>query len=304
MTKNDATHQAILNALLDGVAFVNKDLRVIFWSAAAERITGFMAAEIISRPTGLAELEDEAGRPLSNEARRPLLQTLEDGRPRKVFGYLRHKHGHRVPVCARVSALRDAQGVIGGGVICFWDSAPTREQEERLKSLQQDNLLDPLTGVGNRRFADQILNMEMVNLQRHGAGLGLLFADIDRFKRINDTYGHLVGDKVLKMVARALSKSLRSYDAVARWGGEEFLVILPHVSSAQQLEKIGERLRLLVESASVEDGGRPIQATVTIGGCTALTDDTAQCLLARADRLMYQGKAQGRNQVVVSGGKS
>ncbi|MDK2957696.1 MAG: hypothetical protein PWQ57_3194 [Desulfovibrionales bacterium] len=304
MTRIDVTHQAILNTLLDGVAYVSKDLRVIFWNSAAERITGFMAAEMIASATGLSELEDAAGKPLSKGGRRPLVKTLEDGRPRKVIGYFRHKHGYRISISARVSALRDAQDAILGGVVCFWDSAQARDSEERLTHLQRENLLDPLTGVGNRRFADQVLELELRNLQRHGAGLGLLFADIDLFKRVNDVYGHLAGDKVLSMVAQALSKSLRSYDAVVRWGGEEFLVILPRVKSAQKLEKVGERLRLLVESAEVEDEGRPIQVTVTIGGCTALPGDTVERLLERADRLMYQGKTQGRNQVVVSGDRA
>jgi diguanylate cyclase (GGDEF)-like protein/PAS domain S-box-containing protein len=297
-------HRAILESLFDGVALFTPEMRILYWNTAAERITGRLAAEMTSQNDGLETfiLEDGSGRPLNERSQRIVLQTLQDGRPRKRDAFIRHKHGYRIPAGARATAMRDENGDVRGVVLCFWDASHRRDEDERQAHLQRENLLDPLTGAGNRRFADEILTLELENLKRHNLGLGLLFADIDHFKRVNDTHGHIVGDKVLACVARTLQKSLRSYDAVARWGGEEFLVILPRIKSAARLESVAERLRLLVEASSVEHKDETLQVTITIGGCAATPDDTVERLLERADRLMYQGKSQGRNQVVISGG--
>jgi diguanylate cyclase (GGDEF)-like protein len=139
------------------------------------------------------------------------------------------------------------------------------------------------------------LDASLAERRRLDAATGVLFVDIDHFKDINDTFGHAAGDRVLKMVAETLKQNLRTTDSLARWGGEEFLVLLPHVD-AQSLEAIAEKLRKLVAASFLAaDDGTPMRVTISIGGTLARQKDTRQTVVARADRLLYESKAKGRN---------
>jgi diguanylate cyclase (GGDEF)-like protein len=123
-----------------------------------------------------------------------------------------------------------------------------------------------------------------------------MFIDIDHFKEVNDRYGHDVGDQVLKMVATTVANSLRPFDVVARWGGEEFIALLVNVGE-QELQSIAERARRLAELSGFKKGEDVIRVTVSIGATRSRPDDTMEDVVARADRLMYQSKGRGRNCV-------
>ena len=121
--------------------------------------------------------------------------------------------------------------------------------------------------------------------------------DIDGFKRINDAFGHDVGDEVLKMVARTLSRNVRSGDMVCRWGGEEFVAIVAHLNRSEELMKIAEKLRLLVANSSVSSEEALINPHISVGATLCRADDSEESLLKRADRLMYLSKEKGGNSV-------
>jgi two-component system cell cycle response regulator len=172
----------------------------------------------------------------------------------------------------------------------------TRDTDHR-KALdwKQAALTDALTGVGNRRrFASAWAGLR----RKKDAGVGVLLIDIDRFKAVNDTHGHAVGDKVLKMVARTLGASLRQGDAVVRWGGEEF-VILVSPTTLEQLADLAERLRQLVARSWVvlPEGGH-LSVTVSVGAALVRQGEKAPDALARADTRLLTCKAQGRNRVL------
>jgi diguanylate cyclase (GGDEF)-like protein len=122
--------------------------------------------------------------------------------------------------------------------------------------------------------------------------------DIDHFKQFNDRYGHDIGDQVLTIVANTLSLSVRPFDMVCRWGGEEFAGIFPHTDAAT-LEAIAERLRILVAHSRVDTGSGELTVTVSIGGTLAKAEDSAASLVKRADALMYASKTHGRNRVMI-----
>jgi len=126
----------------------------------------------------------------------------------------------------------------------------------------------------------------------------LLF-DIDHFKKVNDTYGHLAGDTVLKMVAGTISGVLRPLDTLARFGGEEFVVLVPNCN-AEYLYVVGERIRILIETSwlDLEDGSR-LKVTISGGGAMVQPNDQVSTLIERADRRLYQSKETGRNRVIV-----
>ncbi len=160
---------------------------------------------------------------------------------------------------------------------------------------------DSLTGVYNRRFLLEALDKEVARCSRYGEPIGLLFVDVDGFKPLNDTWGHLVGDEVLRQVAEVLGETLRAADILARFGGEEF-VILPNHPFNTGLVQLAERLRQAVEDMRVQTDSGPVSVTVSVG-CTLavpLRNEThlARQLLAAADAAMYEAKQLGRNRIV------
>lgn len=164
--------------------------------------------------------------------------------------------------------------------------------------LQQLATTDSLTGLHNRRCAQELAEREIKNHLRNGLPLSVLLCDLDHFKRVNDLFGHQTGDRVLRNFSRVLSQQVRSGDLIARWGGEEFLVLLPSTPAAEA-QLVAERIRKQLEQDSVTMGGNEVYTTTTIGVAELVVDDTFEQLVARADKGLYQGKETGRNCIVM-----
>jgi len=159
-------------------------------------------------------------------------------------------------------------------------------------------LLDNLTRLANRNYLEKELTIRFEEHKRMGIPFGVLFMDIDHFKKFNDTYGHDVGDRVLKFVANTLAKNLRPFDVVGRWGGEEFIGIMRNVAG-QTLEQLGERLRVLVDDSYLMQQGNKLHVSISIGATVTRNDDTVNSLIKRADTLLYQSKQAGRNRLTL-----
>lgn len=155
---------------------------------------------------------------------------------------------------------------------------------------------DALTGLLNRRSFGEIAERELARCRRSGRPLALALGDIDFFKRINDRYGHAAGDHVLQVVANLLPAALREYDSVARWGGEEFVVLLPDADREHALT-IAERLRASIAGSHPQFEGETIPVTMTLGVAQLDSDDSWHAIVARADEALYRGKSAGRNRV-------
>jgi two-component system, cell cycle response regulator len=166
--------------------------------------------------------------------------------------------------------------------------------------LRQQATRDALTGLWNRAMILEILDRELARCAREGHPVGVIMADIDHFKHINDTFGHLAGDQVLRQTGLRLLALLRSYDTVGRYGGEEFLVVLPGCD-AELTRALAERLRHCIEEAPVCDGDASVPFTVSLG--TAAWDGQAPAidLLRMADNALYRAKRAGRNCVIGAG---
>ena len=197
--------------------------------------------------------------------------------------YLRKPFDHaeliaRVSAAARVKALQDE----------------LRHRNEELDRIARH---DSLTELHNRRHLEEHLHAMVVGSVRRKQPVGVLLVDIDHFKLVNDTYGHGVGDEVLCEVAARLQTGLRADDVAGRWGGEEFLVLLPQ-TGLEGSTAVAERMRSAVdaEPVAISDGGL-IEVTVSIG-CTAAVAPNGEELVRRADSALYEAKAAGRNQVV------
>lgn len=288
----------LLNSLFDGVYYVDRELKITFWNRAAARISGFSAEEVLGKRCrdNILRHVDEKGAELCLQGC-PLRSTLQDGRPRESSVYLHHKQGHRVPVAVRVAPVRNQKGEITGCVEIFSDNSSYRQIIEDLERFKKEALLDRLTELGNRRYAEINLQTRLYKKRKFASSCGVIFFDIDHFKKINDEHGHQAGDKVLVMVGKTAAAALRRFDAVARWGGEEFIVIMAGIDQ-DVLLKTAERIRVLVARSFIISGRKKIAITISLGATMLLEDDDLNSLLARADRLMYLGKQQGRNRVV------
>jgi diguanylate cyclase (GGDEF)-like protein/PAS domain S-box-containing protein len=296
MSNSDNFYHAILDNLYDGVYFVDRDRKITYWNKGSERITGYPAAEVVGRrcSDNILMHVDGNGTLLCKELC-PLAATMLDGVERTSDVYLRHKDGHRVSVNIRITPLRNKRGEITGGVEVFTDNSLALSALARMEAFEKLAYLDPLTGTANRRYAEITLHARYEEFQRYGWPFGVVFIDIDGLKCINDECGHAAGDEVLKMVAKTLMNSARSFDVVARWGGDEFIVVIANVEN-EQLIATANRFRTLVEQSSRVLG--PVQhITISVGATLARSDDSEAMVLERADRFMYQSKAAGKNRV-------
>ncbi|AJP49795.1 GGDEF domain-containing protein [Pseudomonas simiae] len=167
---------------------------------------------------------------------------------------------------------------------------------EHLEVQRQKALIDPLTGLPNRAAWSERLDQEVNTWHQRGNSLSLAMLDLDHFKRINDGYGHLAGDKVLKIIANVLRKRLRSTDFIARFGGEEFVLLMPDSSLTDALAA-GEVLRAAIEACPFHFKGEPVTITVSMGVAQFQPGERSDLALKRADEALYRAKAAGRNRV-------
>jgi diguanylate cyclase (GGDEF)-like protein len=169
---------------------------------------------------------------------------------------------------------------------------------ETQKLLHHQAMHDPLTGLGNRRMILEELGAEIARASREHRAVSIAIGDLDRFKQVNDTLGHATGDIVLQTAAKRLQTVLRSYDAVGRLGGEEFLLLLPGCHQAEALE-IAERARLAVGNEPINGPSGPISTSMSLGVACRKPGDTTEAvsLVEAADLALYRAKAGGRNRV-------
>ncbi|WP_175652530.1 GGDEF domain-containing protein [Pseudomonas sp. Marseille-P9899] len=167
---------------------------------------------------------------------------------------------------------------------------------EHLEEQRQKALIDPLTGLPNRAAWSERLDLEVADWQEKGGHLLMAILDLDHFKRINDNYGHLAGDKVLKIVANELRKRLRPRDFIARFGGEEFVLLVPQTGIAGGLQ-LAESLRAAVEACPFHFKGERVTITLSVGITAFRSGERSDVVLKRADEALYRAKHQGRNRV-------
>jgi two-component system, cell cycle response regulator len=182
---------------------------------------------------------------------------------------------------------------VGKRILCLQDQLIAARE-----TLRDMAMRDSLTKLWNRAAILDVLTTEMARSRREGASLGVVIVDLDHFKRVNDTYGHLVGDAVLCEAVRVLKQSIRPYDSVGRIGGEEFLVVLPGCNEINAVSH-AERLRAAIAQASVDTPHGPVQVTASMGVSVLEKglDTDAFGLVRAADEALYRAKESGRNRV-------
>jgi diguanylate cyclase (GGDEF)-like protein/PAS domain S-box-containing protein/putative nucleotidyltransferase with HDIG domain len=290
----------LVDNLRDAVVFVDATRRILRWNLGAERLTGIPCQSVYQRPflPSLLELREEDGRPVHDDDC-PVLQALRSGEQRLRRALMRGRNGRPLTVELHVVPVSQGRGTLLGATVVLRDVSPELSLVARCQSLHELATKDPLTQVANRAEFDRVHERFVAAHLETLAPYALIVADIDHFKSINDRYGHQAGDEVLKDFARLLKSMCRAGDLVARYGGEEFVMLCADCTAAAAVSRAEEIRRAVSQMVHPALGNRSV--TCSFGVTEIQPGDTPATMLARADRALYQAKANGRNTVVQLG---
>lgn len=291
-------YKYMLENIYDGIYFVDTERKITFWNKGAERITGFSASEVVNSycyDNILNHISEEGVKLCLDGC--PLQNTIITGEIGELPVYLHHKEGHRISVTVKALPIFEGDKVVGA-VEIFKDDSEKHNLIKDMEELKVLAMIDQLTGLPNRRNIDMHMFTKMNEFSRFGVPFGVAFIDIDYFKNFNDTYGHDLGDEVLKMVAKTLGNNLRNSDFVGRWGGEEFIAIFQNMNK-EKLRVVSEKIRSLVENSLLRKKEDSLKVTISIGATISVGNDTIDEIIKRADQLLYKSKSEGRNRVSI-----
>jgi diguanylate cyclase (GGDEF)-like protein len=294
----------VFDTISDAVAVVDRAGRLLDVNPAGERLLRRMCPELPATLLGTAPLGLESG----------LLAVPEAGDADQL---LVDVNGTGVDVHVRISSVLDRRGRCTGWVLVARDVTQIHRQRhqleeanarlqaqlhtiERLRAdLAEQAVRDVLTGLHNRRYLLEVLDREVPQAVRTCAPLSLAMVDLDHFKAINDRYGHVVGDAVLVLVGQVLRDEVRQSDVLVRYGGEEFVLVLPGVGADQAQRRL-DALREQVSSAALAVSGHAVSVTFSAGVASVNGSEDPAELIAAADQALYEAKRRGRNRVVLS----
>ncbi|MBX6420449.1 MAG: EAL domain-containing protein [Nevskia sp.] len=294
-------------SILDNLPFsvISTDPSGIIVSAnpAAEHLLGYNRHELVGRSVLILHDREELRRRaqellLARGAAvsadfQVIVAASSRGADEREWTYVR-KDGKRVPVNIAMTAMRDESGQVNGYLKVAYDITQRKEAETLIRHIAHH---DALTGLPNRALLMDRLDMAIHQARRHGQHLAVLMLDLDHFKRINDTLGHLVGDRLLLGLAQRMQSALREVDTLARLGGDEFVVVLTEVERRESVVPAFDRLMQAITAPLTVDG-HELAVTASIGAALYPEDgDDATALIKNADTAMYQAKAAGRNGV-------
>jgi len=277
------------------VAVLDDAGTVVEWNPSIGRILGIKADAIVGQPLlsrVSVHLEELTSSPKFSDVRKVIAKVGWC----RVDASWKKGGGQEMWGDCVIAPVVEPGGSAGGYVAVIRDVSVEHINTQELIDAA---LTDPLTGLHNRRGLEG--RAEAIHFRPGGGPVSQVWimADIDHFKRVNDTYGHEAGDEVLKAVAEALRSTARGADLVARFGGEEFVLVLPD-TSAELAVRIAERLRLAIEALSTDVGGQVIRVTASFGVAQRAAQDSQLEVLERADAALYSSKKDGRNRVTMS----
>ncbi len=291
-------YKEIFDSMFEGAYFVDHNRKIMYWNKGAEKMTGYLADEIMGMHCydNILNHVDPTGKQLCFDGC-PLRETIGDLKQREAEVFLQHKLGHRVSVSIRTIPIMDHGQVIGAAEV-FVDNSKKEDIDRTIEELTSIAMFDQLTQLPNRRYLDSFLNNRFREYKVLGRPFAVIIMDIDKFKNFNDTYGHETGDKVLQMVARDLKSAFRKSDLVGRWGGEEFMAILPGITE-DRLNAIADSARILVFQSKLKKQQKELKVTISIGATLIKEKDSIKSIVSRADKALYKSKESGRNMVTI-----
>lgn len=281
--------RSITSAAQDAIIMIDGSGNITYWNRAAQLILGYAEDEAMGRNLHELIVPDR----FKKLYEKPFAHFTLTGTGAHIgksteLTALRHD-GIEIPVDVSLSAVNLHGQWSAVGIL-----RDISERKSAEAALQKLATTDPLTGISNRRKFNETLEMEIERSERHGIPLALILMDIDHFKNVNDTYGHPTGDSVLAEFARIIEANIRINDEFARWGGEEFILLSPHIE-AEKILQFGNKLRNEIEKFQFTDVGK---VTCSLGATSFHPGETIQELVARVDSALYMAKQNGRNRVV------
>jgi diguanylate cyclase (GGDEF)-like protein/PAS domain S-box-containing protein len=297
---SEARLRNITAVIGEGIYVLDREGRLQFMNQEAEKLLGWTAAELRDRNFHDVVHYQKADHTPMAEDECPVLKTINTGRTyRTEEDVFTRKDGTLFSASVVATPLIEDEGIVGS-VAAFQDITDRKQAADELRRLNEllarQATTDPLTGIANRLKFNEALRSEIRRSMRYNVPLSLIMFDIDHFKTINDTYGHHSGDTVLRDLTKLVSKNVRINDEFARWGGEEFMIMVTN-TSLPHAGKFAEKLRALIN-----DLQWPWSTKVTCSfGVSQLTeDDTEDKLVQRVDAALYRAKANGRNRVEIA----
>ena len=279
----------------DGIVAIDKNQKIILFNEGAERIFGYQPEEVLGEHLNVLiperfHLQHELH--VEEFGMGQVEQRTMGERLRQVYG--RRKSGDEF--LTSTSIIKVSTGSAQYYAAIIRDISENKRTEEELLRLAAT---DPLTGAFNRREFTALAEREAIRAHRYNRPLAIMMFDLDHFKRLNDTYGHAAGDKALQRFTTICCNALRTVDIFGRWGGEEFVAILPE-TDADGASVIAERLRKTMADNSFEFNSHKINFTVSIGVAQYRDNETSlEGPLSRADQAVYDAKKAGRNRIAV-----
>ena len=292
---SEARTAAIVNTAVDAIITFDETGLIRSTNPATGRIFGFEEAELIGRDVGVLIPDEDPSHPGAHPRAEPA-RIVGPGRETIA----RRRNGTIFPIDISVSEARVGDDRMFVGLIR--DITERKRFEAELQAAktaaEEAATHDPLTGLWNHNRIIEILIEEIARSDRQGQPLSVAMLDLDHFKHVNDTYGHVVGDEVLRDIARRLERAIRVYDSVGRFGGEEFMIVLPGTDRAHA-ERAAERIRAEISTEPIPTTGGTLRVTGSLGVVThrgeAMGDATG--LLVAADDALYEAKGSGRDRV-------
>jgi len=297
-------HKTLLENMQDGVIFVDARAEIKMWSNAVESMTGIGSSAVMGRTwmPAMLQLTDLYGKAVTAD-KCPLQSCLTTGK--KIIGdyLLSGRSGREIKTELTFVPARSADGSLQGAVILLHDASVQLDLQRQLKDLHAYSMLDPLTQVANRAEFERVLDQYVQAKHSSDFKCSLIVSDIDFFKSINDNYNHHIGDQALVSFAQLLKKFVRAKDLVARFGGEEFVILCGDCDLASAVERAEEIRVTLTKTPQQMLNGKCL--TASFGVAELLKSDSATEFFVRADTALLKAKELGRNQVVeASGGQN
>ncbi len=298
----------VIEGMGDGVIVIDRDYNILQANSAAAAPLGLDRADMVGRKC-YETIHRKQSPCMAPHITCPLPLVFEkDVAPVKVLHTHVDSQGEEHHIEITASPVKDSRGTTFAMVETCRDIMDNKSDDELVKLVKRLNeaqthlkhmaITDELTGLRNRRYIVERLEEEFQRAGRSGRPLSLIMLDIDHFKQINDAYGHLFGDVVLRVVAARIKSTLRKHDLVGRVGGEEFLVVCPD-SSLDDTVKVAERIGKLINEEVIGDGIHEVKVALSSGVTTIKPEDaSSDRLFSRADTALYKAKEAGRNRVV------
>ncbi|MBX3434855.1 MAG: diguanylate cyclase [Pirellulales bacterium] len=292
--------QKLIDAMHDGVVFVDAQRRIILWSKGSERLTGVSAGAAASRRfvPSLLDMCNSGGRRVTDDAC-PVARAINSNSQIRQRMQILGRGGKHVAIDLHAIPVLGKDHSLIGATVLLHDAQPEATLEEKCQALHAKATKDPMTKVANRAEFDRMQLLFMEAHEQADQPCSLIMTDIDHFKSINDTYGHQSGDEAIIAIANLLKEMCRSGDLVARYGGEEFAVLCADCTMDDAARRADQIRRKLSETPLSFLGNRRL--TASFGVTQQQPGDTPEAMLRRADLALYTAKEKGRNQVVKMG---